>query len=706
MANKKGKLYMARSVITVYRDMKASTRWRTLDYGIKLYATPVKKTTWYKIDGFKSNVDGADKIIGCYVQKNGLTEVSSSEKKATPDVILKIPEVDSDAVKIVGRTTDTCPIYNYTGKLEAGEVFDDRKINSTGRDYIVNEKLDVFLVTSDLQYACVRPQSYKVKKTDNPNKGKVFIPYSKLVINPSKSIIESLKKMFTQRKADLKDVKQDIKSIAKTAGKMDQASGMRTASTSAKRLAIGSSQGIHGMPYQFLPWVDVRVRSLSGGSTLKDLQEQTVTMSGFGSVYAEKIVERMPLVLISPGEPDFLPTYTKKESIKAVQGLADLSAGKKADLDKILNKTGTYYSFRFNYTDYYKYVNSVLRQMAIYLNIGSYKHKCGTTSIKNGKAVTDSEKLENYDWAKAVNSYVTGYTCPQEYVCFYADAQTTVSESASNSITDSPFANTFNNFSSLAKEVRYLAGPIAGAKIEAVNKDKFNKSIENIKDITRSMTGNSKFINNIMEGFSTLAKGGSLIFPKIWGDSEFSKSSFTLDLTLRCPNPDKISWFLDIAVPMMHAYCLTLARSTGPNSYNAPFLCRVFQKGVYSSDMAFVNSMNVSLGKECGWTVDGLPTEVDISLSFVDLYDTMAMTSTSGGIGNGIGEFLQNTAYIDFIANRCGVNINKPDISRVIQNYWILIKNGFADAFTNRWRDIENDLSNFTMKGYKKIFKA
>lgn len=80
--------------------------------------------------------------------------------------------------------------------------------------------------------------------------------------------------------------------------------------------------------------------------------------------------------------------------------------------------------------------------------------------------------------------------------------------------------------------------------------------------------------------------------------------------------------------------------------------------------MGIVTDLNLSLGKEGSWTLDGLPSEVDVDMTIKDLYNVMAMTPSDQTT-----EFLNNTMFLNFLASSCGVSINKPDLERSVDLY-------------------------------------
>ena len=66
---------------------------------------------------------------------------------------------------------------------------------------------------------------------------------------------------------------------------------------------------------------------------------------------------------------------------------------------------------------------------------------------------------------------------------------------------------------------------------------------------------------------------------------------------------------------------------------------------------------------DCCWNDDGLPTQIDISITLEDLYSALAMSA----VGTHVQDVLhmsKNTAYMDFLANMAGLNIAQMEVGR------------------------------------------
>lgn len=436
-----------------------------------------------------------------------------------------------------------------------------------------------------------------------------------------------------------------------------------------KKLITKNLAGIHGIPFQFLPTVDAR---LSSGN------------DSFGMKYAERIISTMPLLLMTPGRPDFLPSYSKAQK-KAVIGTLLSGSASSSALNSILNRPGRYYTFKFQYSQYYKFVNPLLQTCARLLNIHNK-----TVTIGSAKG-----KLKNFKWENATNSAFKQYISQKEFVAFYLDSENQISESFSTSTTQSQLGQTVNGFSDTAKEIQFLLGGVAGKKVASMDKSNYDNTLQKINDLASKFGSGSKMINSLGEAFSTVAAGGKLNFPEIWSDTEFTKT-YNISMKLRTPDCDKLSWYLNICVPLIHLLCLAAPQQMGPNGYSSPFLVRAFYKGIFNCDMGIITAMDISKGKEGAWTIDGLPTEVDVTITLKDLYSALTISNSDD-----IGKFMNNTSLMDYLANTCGLNVNKPELTRTLEIYLMLKTNRIVNMPNTVFTNLTNELTNTVANLYK-----
>lgn len=451
-------------------------------------------------------------------------------------------------------------------------------------------------------------------------------------------------------------------------------------------LLVDDLNGIYGIPYQFPASVDMKVEGTS-----------------FGRIYAERIIERMPILMMSPGKIQFMKDYSKSDKKNVIEQL--LSAGSDSTLSQLISKPGKYYTFEYDAVDYWKYVNSMNMTCAVYLGIENVEV---TINGKKGK-------LGQFNWENASNGkFDSLFASTEQYTCFYTDASSTKNEDFSNSTTESTIASKVNGYSDLAKEARFILGASTGNKVAFMEEDNIANMEAKIDEIANDYLKGSRIFSDLGKDFAVIAAGGKLIFPEIWSDSEFSQS-FDVNIKLRCPCPNLVSWFLDIMVPlnMLVAYVMprapygknTLGKDFDAiaNAYMSPFLVRAFYRGLFNCDMGIVTSLSIQKGQQGSWTLGGLPTEVDVSMTIKDLYNVMVMSSTTQP-----KTYVTNTCFLNYLANSCGISINKPDIMRSIDLYYQIIKKSVKNKITGYyfWKNLEQSTKNKIYSFYTKHFSG
>ena len=114
--------------------------------------------------------------------------------------------------------------------------------------------------------------------------------------------------------------------------------------------------------------------------------------------------------------------------------------------------------------------------------------------------------------------------------------------------------------------------------------------------------------------------------------------------------------------------------------------------------MGIITSLSITRGREKAWTLDGLPTEVDVSMELKDLYKMLSITSYTSA-----GSFVNNIGLMDYIANMCGININEPDFTRSVEIYCMLKGYKLTHIATDIWHTVEQDIVNRIQSTQNKI---
>ena len=490
--------------------------------------------------------------------------------------------------------------------------------------------------------------------------------------------------------------------------------------------------GIFGVPYQFLPSTDCRI----GANGFSDDLEQA------GYEFVERILSRMPLLYITPGNTSFMGG-SSENARTALMGSMGVDGETSSSLNAMLKDySGKLYTIMPAYAEYFNYVNPMCRAGAIFLGINEKTlngksldtYHWGTregppydiyveeeetpdttedvTSTEMDVDNTETEE-EEYDWSKDAETFekpessltedLKQFLYYDNCIAFYINSEASFQESFTNETGDTTLASAINGLSDKAREIQFLLGTASSAVGEAF--DKVDGTLSDIKQqinniVNRVSKGNSIF-STIANSVKTIVSGGRMLFPQIWTNSNFSKS-YNISIKLTTPSYDPFSWWLNIYVPLCHLAALVLPRSEYVNSYTAPFLVKAFYRGMFNIDMGIITEMSFNRGKEGSWTKDGLPTVVDVTFTIQDLYSAMGMTSVGSMFK---GTTLQNVAEMDYLANLCGININEPDVFRMARLWATFnIKNKVTDYLPNLSLNIGSSLRNKGMSIYNSLW--
>lgn len=452
--------------------------------------------------------------------------------------------------------------------------------------------------------------------------------------------------------------------------------------TPVENIVTGNLHGIFGVPYQFMEDVDLR---LDG--------------TDVGRVYAEKIMSKMPLLFITPGKQVFMEGFSKNDKKNIIQELLSAS---NPDVNAITKASGKYYSFEYDYATYYKYVNTMCWVVARYLGIDGQKISVGKSGYK---------KISSIDWSTATNDDFKTYFSSAENVIFYLDGMTNVSETFSNSTMESSLASTVNGLSDTAKELKFILGDNSAMASIIDGMGDVSTTITSSLSSAISGLGGGLLAGLTGRGINTILSGGKISFPELWSDSSFDRS-YSLDIKLRSPDCDPLSIYLNILVPYIHLLALVLPKNLDgttdsgtedPNGYTSPFLVKAFCKGIFNVDMGMITDLSVSKGAECQWNDDGLPTQIDISLSIKDLYSLLSMSTyeTTSVSFNKICNIVANTSMMDFLANMSGLNLAQMEMGRKMQMFTYLKMSEIKTIYSRTWTGFDQLLTNSMNKIYR-----
>lgn len=455
------------------------------------------------------------------------------------------------------------------------------------------------------------------------------------------------------------------------------------------KIHLDSLASIFGMPYQYLPIADYRAslddeKNASRLNRVGENEDYSNVVSkdySIGLKYREKILSRMPLLVMMPGVVNFMPNYSADDKTKMIEQL--LKSQEEQDsfgssslnvFNRIITKSETrasYYTFFPAWAEYYKYVNTLCRVAAMFMGLDEVK-------IPNNNHAYKS--LSDFSWQnygdKELQKEAWGFY--KGAVCFYLNATNQISESYSNSTTQSQMASKINEVSDLIRELTFISGSTGvmqnlSSKVAGLmgSVGKFGTNMT--QQLAANFTGEAGkwrtqgFMQAALDGVKNTMQGAKMIFPELWADSSFSRD-YNVEIRLVSPDNDPLSVYLNIIVPLMHLIAFAAPRSTGPTTYASPFLVRAYYQGFFNCNMGIVTSLDISKGEEGAWTYDGIPTIVNVSISIHDLFGTQFMSMNSDASGGFFDlSILNNQPLMEYIANMCGVNYNEPEWTRMVR---------------------------------------
>lgn len=269
----------------------------------------------------------------------------------------------------------------------------------------------------------------------------------------------------------------------------------------------------------------------------------------------------------------------------------------------------------------------------------------GTDGTADGNTTTiDTEEIEEL-------------CSSNRYIQFYVDpVDSSVSESIRNEAGESKFESIQSSLSDIAKEVGFLVDSGGVTEIDTL-KSYIGDGMAAIEEQLAGASSGSltSLFQTLLNSFSSSLIGESIVFPQIWKSSNFEKS-YTIKVKLRAVYGDKMSYYLDVMVPLLHLLALALPKQSTANSFGSPFLCRLYYPGIFSCNMGLVTSLEIDRhSQDTSWTIDGFPNEVDVTLQVTDLYSDLAMSSSSDPT-----LFINNSSLLTYLGTMCGIDYTAP----------------------------------------------
>ena len=499
--------------------------------------------------------------------------------------------------------------------------------------------------------------------------------------------------------------------------------GYQSTGKSIMGTPIGRMLFVHGMPFQFTHYTDRRPGSekqYGNSSEYYDLTRvgrstSSATADFYGRIFEKEIASNIPIMSVVPGEPQFLTMNTGRFVLPSVTGASnklknefsklfsadDFEVGSIVDSSNALARGSNvyqYYSMTINTKEYFKYVNTLCRMSAILMGLKDFTY--------NGKSCTD------IDWGDQNSTTSNGgsdFNLFEEVigvdggVSFAYDPGSSVTDSLGHSLSESQFANLLKTLSGKAKEFSFIAGSMGYDRdwTSAVDNTDYDKAMSTIGG--SNLFGPNSLVGRLATFISNAGRGMNVRFPQIWQDSTYSKS-YSVDMKFVTPYATNFCKWRYVLVPFFHCFAFAAPRMINSlTNYSRPFLIRAYSKGYFNVEMGMIESLQWRrFGDGDMISDDGIPTEIDVTIDFVDMYQALGMSKIDGGIfgvfnsslSAQVGLFFNNSGLMDLLGTLSGVNMNRMNMKERFALYWNAYYTGITNMPGNFKRAIQDRLRN------------
>lgn len=478
-------------------------------------------------------------------------------------------------------------------------------------------------------------------------------------------------------------------------------------------IPIGRMTFVHGMPFQYTYLTD---RRLNNNTTYSKEPSGNFIKSGnldmYGRMFAGDIAANTPICSIVPGTPVFLTNI--KQSLFGVDSNAsnkerggwlpvlsqvtDFNIGDaiKSIIDQNDDKAYQYYSMEVNTTEYFNFVNALCQTTARFMGLGNIAYR--------------NRSCTAFDWSNYNQAAEQDYSMFEEVagmnngISFAFDPMSSISDTLNNSTKESDLAGMLNGISEKARELEFMLGT-GGISLDIVNSSDYEAALASVSDgvlsgIRNPLSVISSFISNTTHGMNVR-------FPELWSDSSLTRS-YDIDMKFITPYATQFCKWRYVIVPFLHLFCLAAPQSKDTiMNYSRPFLIKAYSRGYFNVEMGLIDSIQWKrYGEGDMISEDGVPTEIDVSISFHDLYQQLAISLFHGAEGSEkdvamnmqrIAVFFNNSGLMDMLGSLSGVNTNRFNLGEKLSLFASTAIGAFSATGSNVLSHISDRVRNSSL---------
>ena len=378
------------------------------------------------------------------------------------------------------------------------------------------------------------------------------------------------------------------------------------------------------------------------------------TNASFGRTYLDNFLSNGQIVTFTPGIAMLLPGISSKISdafLNAAVNNAEDAQQKTEELQGEIGEKGEgrFYEFRAANNTYWKYVNTIWQHLIILAGLQSYKSRVasaytgtpGSTLLDiywDHVAAGDTlSKLLYRTMGNPETQFVLAEQLDfQSFIPFYHDGPVQSAIGVDNQAGESELGaklNTFGGLGDLGRELAFLTGK----SYETINAE------EDIANKDQQMTG-SNFLKSKRWGIKT-------IVPDIWKDASSNAREHQLQFRLATAEGTPEGYAFHVLKPLAHILPMALPiHSVGNFGFSAPFLCRMYSRGLPSMDVGMITSLSATVDPKT-MTGMGLMTDMTLTVTVRDMTPVVALPHNNNGFAP-----LNAVGYMSILGGLAGAN--------------------------------------------------
>lgn len=306
------------------------------------------------------------------------------------------------------------------------------------------------------------------------------------------------------------------------------------------------------------------------------------------------------------------------------------------------------------------------------------------------------------NYADGEETDITSMYQNTSYLPFLCQNTISISETFSNSTSEHPLVSQINSMADENRHQKEFPGAqkllnLLGGLGDTGGQNPLDKLGDEVIKGLKGWAGDK--VLSASEMGMIMSGGGKMAIPEVWSGSSFSRN-YSVDFEFSSPVGDIFSIFENRIMQTCMCVSLVTPLQVGFNAYTAPFMVKVFSKGLFSVDFGIIESLSITHGEEKNdRTFDNFPKTTKVSITVKDLTPTM-MLSLGGGA---FWKYRRaNTAMGEYIATMCNLSISERlEIMRKWKMYWSTLIASAKDSFS-----LDNIGYKFSQSIFMKPFMA